>query len=154
MGNSVAQVARERNDIDAVINLDADLQGEYLDYVDGRYVMNDKVYPAPILTVYSDDLARLIEAIPDADKVIAVKHVTATAPNAYEVHIAGANHMSLTDLPLTSPFLASMISSSVKNVGGETADRLAVIEEMNDTALSFFNAYLKDEGSFTTPGTD
>ena len=46
-GESSAQVARERNDVDAVINLDADLQGEYLDYVDGKEVMNDKVYRSP-----------------------------------------------------------------------------------------------------------
>ena len=54
-GESSAQVARERNDIDAVINLDADLAGEYLDFVDGKDVMNDKVYPVPILTILADD---------------------------------------------------------------------------------------------------
>lgn len=153
-GESVALVARQRNDIDAVINLDADLGGEYLDYVDGKYVMNDTVYPVPILTIFSDDLVRLIDAIPDAEAVIAVKHVTVTAPNAYEVHIKGTNHMSLTDLPLSSPFLASMISSSVKHVGGETADSLSVIEKMNDIVLQFFDVYLKGEGSFNAAGTD
>jgi len=153
-GESVAQVARERDDIDTVINLDADLGGEYLDYVDGKYVMNEAVYPVPILTIFSDDLVRLIDAIPDAEAVIAVKHVTATAPNAYEVHIKGANHMSLTDLSLTSPFLASMISSSVKHVGGETADSLSVIEKMNDIVLQIFDVYLKGEGNFTVAGMD
>ena len=112
-GEASAQVARERNDIDAVINLDADLFGEYLDYVNGKYVLNDKVYPVPILTIFADDLVRLIAAIPDANDVIAVKHVTATAPKAYEVHLTGTDHMSLTDLPLVSPFLVSMINASV-----------------------------------------
>lgn len=153
-GESVAQVARERNDISAVINLDADLGGEYLDYVDGKYVMNDKVYPVPLLTIYSDDLVRLLDAIPDASTTIAVKHVSATAPNAYEVHIKGANHMSLTDLSLTSPFLASMISSSIKHVGEETADKNDVINEMNSYVLEFFNVYLKDMGSFTPADTN
>jgi dienelactone hydrolase len=148
-GESVAQVARERNDVSAVVNLDADLGGEYLDYVDGKYVMNDEVYPVPILTIFSDDLVRLIDAIPDADTTIAVKHVTATAPDAYEIHLEGTNHMSLTDLPLVSPFLASLISGSVKNVGGETAAPLLVIEKMNAIVLEFFNVYLKDQGSFT-----
>ena len=113
-------MARERNDIDAVINLDADLQGEYLDYVDGKYVMNDTVYPVPLLTIFSDDLVRLIDAIPDANTVVAVKHVTATAPNAYEVHLPGTDHMSLTDLPLISPFLVSMINS----LGDESRGRV------------------------------
>jgi dienelactone hydrolase len=152
-GEAAAQVARERNDINAVINLDADLGGEYLDYVDGKYVMNDTIYPVPLLTIFSDDLVRLIDAISDADTLVAVKHVTATAPNAYEVHIKGTNHMSLTDLPLTSPFFSSMISSSVKHVGGETADKLYVIEKMNDIVLQFFNVYLKGEGNFAAAGT-
>ena len=86
-----------------MINLDADLGGEYLDYVNGKYVMNDTPYPVPILTILSDDLMRGIAAIPDANTVVAVKHVTATAPHAYEVHFAGTNHMSLTDLPIVSP---------------------------------------------------
>ena len=121
-GAASAQVARERNEIDAVINLDADLLGEYLDYVDGKYVMNDKVYPVPILTIFADDMVRLIAAIPDSNTVVAVKHVSATAPKAYEVHIAGTDHQSLTDLPLVSPFLVSMITNSVKKAGGgETA---------------------------------
>jgi dienelactone hydrolase len=152
-GESVAQVARERNDIDAVINLDADLGGEYLDYVDGRYVINDKIYPAPLLTIYSDDLVRLLDAIPDASTTVAVKHVSATSPNAYEVHITGTNHMSLTDLPLVSPFFASMVSNSVKHVGEETADKNYVLDEMNSIVLEFFNVYLKGDGSFTSTGT-
>jgi dienelactone hydrolase len=153
-GESVAQVARERNDIDAVINLDADLGGEYLDYVDGKYVMNDTVYPVPILTIFSDTLARLIDAVPDASTTVAVRHVSATAPNAYEVHIAGTDHQSLTDLAIVSPFLVSLITSSVpKAGGGETADKVHVIETMNDMVLAFFNVYLKGEGSFTYKGT-
>jgi len=153
-GAASAQVARERNDIDAVINLDADLLGEYLDYVDGKYVMNDKVYPVPILTIFADDMMRLIAAIPDANTVVAVKHVSATAPKAYEVHIAGTDHQSLTDLPLVSPFLVSMITNSVKKAGGgETADKYYVIEKMNYIVLVFFNVYLKGEGNFNLEGT-
>ncbi len=153
-GAASAQVARERNDIDAVINLDADLLGEYLDYVDGKYVMNDKVYPVPILTIFADDMMRLIAAIPDANTVVAVKHVSATAPKAYEVHITGTDHQSLTDLPLVSPFLVSMITNSVKKAGGgETADKYYVIEKMNDIVLVFFNVYLKGEGNFNPEGT-
>jgi len=152
-GESSAQVARERNDIDAVINLDADLAGEYLDYVDGKEVMNTKVYPVPILNILSDTLERLIAAIPDANTVIAVKHVTATAPNAFEVHLTGTDHMSLTDLPLISPFLVSMINASVPKAGGHEADALSTIEKMNGIVLQFFNVYLKGEGTFTYSGT-
>jgi len=153
-GESSAQVARERNDIDAVVNLDADLHGEYLDYANGKYVMNDKIFPVPILTILADDLVRLIDAVPDANTVVAEKHVTATAPNAYEIQIAGTDHQSLTDLPLVSPFLVSMITTSVaKAGGGESADKYYAIEKMNSIVLQFFDVYLKGNGSFTYKGT-
>jgi dienelactone hydrolase len=149
-GESSAQVARERNDIGAVINLDADLGGEYMSYANGKYALNDTVYPVPILTILSDSMVRLISAIPDASKVVAVEHVSASASNAYEVHIAGTDHQSLTDLPLVSPLLVSVMTSSVKKAGGgETADKYYVIEKMNDLVLMFFNANLKGEGSFS-----
>ncbi len=147
-GESSAQVARERNDIEAVINLDADLAGEYVDFVDGKRVLNDKVYPVPILNILSDTLERLISAVPDANGVVAVKHVTATAPNAFEVHLAGTDHMSLTDLPLLSPFLVSMINASVPKAGGHEEDPLSTINRVNEMVLKFFNVYLKGAGKF------
>jgi len=152
-GESSAQVARERNDIGAVVNLDADLHGEYLDYVDGKYVMNDKVYLVPLLNILTDTTERLIDAVPDANTVVAVKHVTATAPNAYEVHLAGTDHMSVTDLPLLSPFLVSIINASVPKGGGQEVDPHNTIEKMNDLVLKSFNTYLKSDGSFTAAGT-
>lgn len=153
-GESSAQVARNRHDIGAVVNLDADLGGEYVAYVNGKYVMEDSAFPVPILTILTDDLVRLIDAIPDANTVVAVKHVSATAPQAYEVYIAGTDHMSLTDLPLVSPLLVSMITSSVKKVGGgASADKMYVIEKMNELTLKFFNAYLKGNGTFAPAAT-
>jgi dienelactone hydrolase len=152
-GAAVAQVARERNDIGAVINLDADLLGEYLNYVDGKYVLNDKPYPTPILTIFADDMVRLMDAIKDPSVVIAVKQVTATAPKAFEVHLTGTDHLSLTDLPLVSPALVSMINASVPKGGGQEVDALSTIEKMNSTVLAFFDAFLKDKGTFTETGT-
>jgi dienelactone hydrolase len=151
-GESSAQVARERSDIAAVVNLDADLGGEYVDFVDGKEVLNDTVYPVPILSILSDALARPIAAIPDAQDVVAVEHVTATAPHAYEIHLAGTNHMSMTDLALTSPFLVSLVDAAVPKAGGQAVNALETTEKINALVLAFFNAYLKGEGSFTTAG--
>jgi dienelactone hydrolase len=154
-GASSAQVARARDDIDAVVNLDADLVGEYVGLVDDKNVLNDTVFPVPILTILADDMVRLIAAVPDANRVVAVKHVSATAPHAYEVDIPGTDHQSLTDLPITSPLLASLITTAVKKAGGgAAADKYAVIEQMNDLVLAFFNDYLKEEGSFTVATPD
>ncbi|MGZ6347238.1 MAG: hypothetical protein ACXWNC_06675 [Anaerolineales bacterium] len=83
-GESSAQAARERiasgqNDIDAIVNLDADLSGEYGFVVNGKEVLNDTPYPVPIPTILSDDLTQRIAAIPNADQMVAVKHVVAGA---------------------------------------------------------------------------
>ncbi len=153
-GESSAQVARERKDIDAVINLDADLHGEYVDFVNGREVLNTSTYPVPILNILGDDLLRLIAKIPDADSVVAVKHVSATAPNAFEIDFTGTDHMSFTDLPLVSPLMASLINASVPKAGGVEVDKYATIEKMNQTVLEFFNVYLKGEGSFHVVARD
>lgn len=149
-GESSAQVARERNDIAAVVNLDSDLAGEYVDYVNGKWTLNAEPYPTPLLNIFSDTLENLMDDIPDPINTIAVKHVIATAPDAYEIHLAGTNHMSFTDLPLISPFLVNVINVSVPKAGGQAVNPLATIEKMNDLVLNFFNAYLKGDGSFTT----
>lgn len=153
-GESAAEVARERNDIGAVVNLDADLGGEYTSHTDGKDVMRDTVYPVPILNILADDLVRLIEKIPDHQTVIAVEHVSATAPHAYLVHIQGTDHMSVTDVPIISPFLSSMLVSSVpKGGGGAPADKYHVIETVNHLVLTFFDAFLKGEGTFAPAAT-
>ena len=151
-GESSAQVARERNDISAVVNLDSNLEGEYLDFVDGKYMMNDTVFPVPILSILTSIMVQMVDAIPDATTVVAVKHVTTTAPNAFEVDLPGTDHMSVTDLPLISPLLVSLINASVPKGGGHEMTPYATIENMNALVLDFFNTYLKGEGNFTTDG--
>jgi dienelactone hydrolase len=152
-GAAAAEVARERSDIGAVVNLDADLLGEYVDFAAGKTVLNDKPYPVPLLTILADDLVRLMAAIPDAQATVAVEHVSASAPRAFEVHLTGTDHMSLTDLPLVSPLLVSLANATVPRGGGQEVDPHGTIEKMNGIVLAFFNAYLKGEGTFTTRGT-
>jgi dienelactone hydrolase len=156
-GEASAQVARERfasgqNDIGAVVNLDADLAGEYLEVVNGKEVLNNSPYPVPILTILSDELERRINAIPNATDVVAVKHIDATSPQAYEIHFAGTNHMSFTDLAVMSPLLTSLLNGSVHSAAGSDLDPLVTIEKLNDTVLRFFNVFLKGDGNFSTAG--
>jgi dienelactone hydrolase len=153
-GEAAAQVARERSDIAAVVNLDSSLQGEYLDYVDGKYVMNDTVFPVPLLNIITSTTLRLFDAVPDAAIAIAVRRIAATAPNAYEVDLEGTDHMSVTDLPLISPFLVAMINGAVPKGGGQEVSPYAAVEKMNSIVLKFFNAYLDGKGDFKTVGTN
>lgn len=153
-GAASAQLGRDRGDVDAVINIDADLLGEYVDFEDGKFVVNSKIYPTPILSIYSDDMKKAFASITDPNIVIPQKLISATAPKAYEVFIQGTNHMSLTDLPLVSPFLVKMISGSTKKMGGvQEADKYYVIEKMNSIVLEFFDCYLKSKESFHSTGT-
>jgi dienelactone hydrolase len=152
-GAEAAQVARERNDISAVVNLDGDLSGEYLDFVNGAEVLNDKPFPVSILNIFTDDMARLIDKFPNPSEIVAAEHVLLTAPHGYDVRLTGTNHFSVTDLPLVSPFFVSMMRGSVPGVSGAEADPYATIEKMNGIVLQFFNAYLKGEGAFSAAGT-
>jgi len=152
-GESSAQVARERlasgqNDIGAVIDLDADLAGEYVDVANGRDVLNESPYPVPLLVILSDELALRIAAIPNAVDVVAVKHVVATAPQAYEIDFSGTNHLSLTDLALNSPFLTSLLNGTVPSAAGADADPFGTMKKLNATVLEFFNVFLKGKGTF------
>jgi dienelactone hydrolase len=148
-GAEAAQVARERSDISAVINLDGDLNGEYLDFVNGTEVLNDKPFPVSILNIYTDDMTRLIDKFPNPSEVVAAEHVLLTAPHGYDVRLTGTNHFSVTDLPLVAPIFVSMMRGSVPGIIEAEADPFVTIETMNGIVLQFFNAYLKGEGSFS-----
>jgi len=153
MGHSIggaesAQVARERSDISAVINLDGDLFGEYVNFVNGAEVLNAKPYPVPLLNIYADDMKHALDAIPNATQVVAAKHVITTAPHGYEVYLPGTNHFSVTDLALASPLIVSLMTNVVPGASGGDADPYSTLEKMNGIILQFFNVYLKGEGAF------
>ena len=152
-GAASGQLARERDDISAVINLDGDLLGEYVDFVNGSEVLNPAPYPVPLLNVYTDDMMRLIETVPNADEIVGSSHAAFTSPNGYEVHLKGANHFSVTDLPLVAPALISIMRSSIPSIGAESADPHEINEKMNALVLQFFNAYLKGEATIMVDET-
>ncbi len=153
-GESSALVARQRiaggkNDITAVVDLDADPSGEYVDVVNNRPVFNTSPYPVPILFILSDVFKSVMEDTAHAADHIAMQHVVSTAPHAYEIYMAGANHLSFTDLALSSPVLTSVLNGSFNATNGAGTDPLATLTKMNAMVLRFFNGYLKGEESFT-----
>lgn len=153
-GAAVAKLGRDRNDIAAVVNLDADLLGETLGIEKGKPVINKEIYPVPLLSIYSDTMKNLMDNVTDPNLVLPQKYISETAPDAYEVYIKGTNHLSLTDLPIVSPFLANTINGSTdKGTSAHPADQYKVLETMNELVLKFFNSYVKGEGSFKAAGT-
>ncbi|HWR22971.1 MAG TPA: acetylxylan esterase [Feifaniaceae bacterium] len=147
-GAAAMGVPRAREDIDAVINIDAPMMCELTGVENGAYTVNTEPYPVPLLNIYSqylyDNGIRT-----DDEMYFENRLVSATAPASYEVVFGGAQHMSLTDLALVSPMLASALDSGRRaEINVNTC-----LETMNRIILEFFDCYLKDAGSFSSAGT-
>lgn len=134
-GASSAQLGRQRNDIDCVINLDGTMLGEWTDVKDGIIVYNEIPYPVPILNVYSENL--YLSAMTEDEDVYVNFYASQNALYPYEIVIKDSGHLNLTDLPLVSPVLANKL-------GVGTVDARRCIETMNEIVKEFFDCYLKD----------
>jgi len=84
--------------------------------------------------VYSDALGRNIDSANDPDGRNPINAIVATAPDAYKVHVPG-HHLNVTDLPLISPVLTSLIiraapgngrAAAIQRGGGRHTRRAAV----------------------------
>ncbi|MCL2153821.1 MAG: hypothetical protein FWH57_12905 [Oscillospiraceae bacterium] len=133
-GASFAQVARERDDIDAIINLDGSMLGEELGVKNGVMILNNTPYPVPLLNVYAEDHYR--NAMELAGEDYENFYASRNAVCSYEVMFKNAGHMNFTDLPLFSPALAKLLDTG-------TIDARYCIEKTNSIILEFFNSYLK-----------
>lgn len=141
-GAAVSAVARQRNDIDAVINLDGPFWGDLLGIENGEALINTQKYPDPRLTVYTDSLWGKM----NNDPMYApnVRFLSDTHENMYTIHFDGSLHMSLTDLSLISPILSNIMQG-----GNALIDPYVCIQTLNETVLDFFNCYLKGDRAFT-----
>ncbi|WP_066389865.1 alpha/beta hydrolase family protein [Neobacillus mesonae] len=139
-------LSRERNDIDAFVNIDAPFFSE-LDYkkeVDS-FVASSKDFTAPLLNIYSDDVWGQLES---NSLYAANKLNNETFKDAYTVHFKGAKHLSLTDLPLFSPILANVLQGGKADI-----DPYYCIETQNELILKFFDYELKGLGQFAPEET-
>jgi dienelactone hydrolase len=133
-GAALAQTARERNDINAVINLDGSLLGEGIGVENGKVILNSVPYPVPLLTIYSEYFYQMALGIENEEFVNF--HVHRNAEKAYEIIFKDSGHINFTDLPLFSPFLANFFGSG-------TVNARYCIETTNRIVLEFFDYYLK-----------
>ncbi len=143
-GASSVQLGRERDDIDAVIDLEGTMLGEYTGFENGYETYNEEPYTVPVLDVNSkavrDDIERLENEHEGWQYVN--DYLGERATDYREVVFDGAGHLNFTDLPLISPFLAKML-------GVGDADAKECIENVNEVVLIFFDYYLKDKGSLS-----
>lgn len=136
-GSAALGVGRQRNDIAAVISLEApflcDIQG--VD-ADGNYIFDQSEYPIPVLNVYSDaswehlrewkqygENARLLDMESD---------------DIQNVYLSGIGHFSLTDLSLYSPFLTFIFDGLKTNNAPQKT-----LKNINEICLAFLECHLK-----------
>ncbi|MFE3572966.1 alpha/beta hydrolase family protein [Lysinibacillus sp. NPDC059133] len=137
---------RERNDISAVVNIDAPFFSElvYKKEMDD-FVASSKDFTTPLLNIYSDDVWGQLE---NNSIYIANKPNNEHFKDAYTTHFKGAKHLSLTDLPLFSPILANILQGGKADI-----DQSYCIETENELILKFFDFELKGIGHFTPEET-
>lgn len=135
-GAASVTVGREREDVDAVIDLDGTMLGEQLSYENGSYQHYEEAYPIPLLSIDNE------EHYLEGENIAALYVNNVVLENAVDgkhTYFVGSGHMNFTDLPLFSPALASLL-------GTGTIDETECIKTMNEIVLQYFDYYLKDKG--------
>ncbi|MGG3449922.1 alpha/beta hydrolase family protein [Domibacillus aminovorans] len=145
-GAASVWLGRERDDIRAVVNIDAPFFSElvYKKEIDD-FVASSEAYTTPLLNIYSDDVWGQLES---NSTYVANKSNNEHFKEAYTVHFQGAKHLSLTDLPLFSPILANILQGGKADI-----DKYYCIETENELILKFFDYELKGIGHFTSKET-
>ncbi|CAH8770432.1 alpha/beta hydrolase family protein [Paenibacillus dendritiformis] len=145
-GAASVSLGRERDDIGAVVNIDAPLFSELVyNRETDDLAASGQPYTTPLLNMYSDSVWVQLNS---NSTYAANKTIDEHGTEVYTVYFQGAKHMSLTDLALFSPMLANMLQG-----GRAEIDAYYCIETMNRIILEFFDCYLKGKGSFTSAGT-
>lgn len=134
-GATSVEIARERNDIDAVIVLDGTHIGERIGVENGEYIYNNEPLNVPVLDIRSEIHS---SSITESANEYVNDHTMMIASTGQAVTILGTAHMNFTDLPMFSPFLASML-------GTGTCDARKCIEQIDSIALEWFNYYIKGD---------
>ena len=135
-GAASVQLGRERDDIDAVIDIDGTMLGEQLAFENGAYQYNEEPYPVPVLALDNEEHHQVNVEQQD---IYANWYMLERAKDGMETWIAGSGHMNFTDLPLFSPILA-------EKLGTGTRDPQECVEIMNAVILQYFDHYLKGSG--------
>lgn len=147
MGGSAALgIGRMRADVSAVIALESPFMCDIQGVKDGEFIFNDKPYPVPVLNVYSDGTWGILADRPQYAENAAL--LSGANPTAFNVHITGVGHLTLTDLALTTPILTNLLNGKIS-----TTSTLYCLKTINKITLEFFDCYLKGKGPFTSAGS-
>lgn len=140
-GSAALGIGRMRDDVSAVIALESPFMCDIQGVKDGEFVFTDAAYPMPVLNVYSDQGWSLLSTAPQYAKNYAL--LSSDDADAFNLHISGVGHLSLTDLALESPILTRILNGKKS-----TTDSLTCLKIINKVCLDFFDHYLKGEHNF------
>jgi len=141
-GATVVSVARQRDDIDAVIDLEGTMFSEYEGYENNDYIFCEEPFQVPLLDVNSRKIYD--EASSDPDRQYVNFYVVGHASDGSEVIVDGAGHLNFTDLPMVSPILGKLLGSG-------DIDSKKCIEKINLLMLNYFDSQLKGEAEAALP---
>ncbi|MDD1505161.1 dienelactone hydrolase family protein [Lysinibacillus sp. CNPSo 3705] len=145
-GAASVWLGRARNDVSAVVNIDAPFYSELVyNKSDDNFMASSKAYTTPLFNIYSDDVWIQLDRTP---VYVTNKLNNKQFEGAYTTHLKGAKHLSLTDLSLFSPILTYFIQG-----GKAEIDKYYCIETENELILKFFDFELKGIGHFTPEET-
>ena len=140
-GATAVEVGKERDDIDAVIDIDGTMLGSITGAENGKFIVEDIEYDVPVFEI--ENMNAHQEAI-EAEEIgypYPNNMIRKNASTYYGTYFEGALHMDYTDLPMFSPALAKMLGSG-------DVDNEYIMDTVNSLAVDFFDCYLKGEGKF------
>ena len=141
-GSAALGIGRQRDDVKAVIALEAPFLYDIEGVENGAFLFINEVYPTPVLNIYSDDSWENLSEWGQYARNYAL--LSDTEATAFNMHINGVGHLALTDLALSSPFLVGMLDRSPM-----ARDSVEVLNIINRLSLDFFDQFLKGEGEFS-----
>jgi len=133
-GAAVLGVARQRNEIKAVIALESPYMCDITGVDGNSFKWTTAPYTCAIMNIYSDSGYILLES---DNKYVQNKNHLYNGGKIEYCYIEGSNHFSLTDLVRTSPILCTILGGRYSKSGYET------LQLVNEKSVAFFNRYLK-----------
>ena len=141
-GATSVEVGKERDDIDAVIDIDGTMLGSITGAEDGKFIVEDMEYKVPVFEIENMNAHKEAIEAEQTGYPYPNNMIRKNADVYYGTYFEGALHMDYTDLPMFSPFLGKMLGSG-------DVDNAYVMNTVNSLAVSFFDCYLKGEGRFS-----
>jgi dienelactone hydrolase len=136
-GSAALGIGRVRDDISAVIALEAPFMYDIEGVEEGLFVFNDDIYPLSLLNIYSDSSWDILDKRPQY--AANYKMLSDDNEESYNILLSGVGHLGLTDFALTSPILTNFIDR-----GKSSPDNtVSILKRINKECLEFFNNYLK-----------